>query len=82
MAQLGSITIQAPLEPFLNSAEVGKIFGVSARTIERWAEEGTFPPAKTQGRNRVWSNLAVAAYMLWMQVGPEQKESKAGPESE
>ena len=82
MAQLGTITIQAPVEPFLTSSEVGKVFGVSGKTIERWAEEGTFPPAKTQGRNRVWSNLAVAAYMLWMQVGPEQKESKAGPESE
>ncbi len=73
MTQLGTITIQAPVEPFLTAAEVGKLFGVSARTIERWAEEGTFPPAKTQGRNRVWSNLAVAAYMLWKQVGPEDR---------
>lgn len=74
MAQLGTITIQAPTEPFLSSAEVGRVFSVSGKTIERWAETGTFPPPIVQGRTKVWSNLAVAAYILWCQVGPQQQQ--------
>jgi predicted DNA-binding transcriptional regulator AlpA len=67
--QLGTITIQAPTEPFLTASEVGRVFSVSGKTIERWAETGLFPPPVMRGRQKEWSNEAVGIYIIARKLG-------------
>lgn len=74
--QLGTITIQAPTQPFLLLGEVAKLVGVSEKTIGRWVAAGTFPPPVKVGGRDQWTNLAVGVWMAWQQVCPLSSAQK------
>lgn len=71
MAQLGTITIQAPVDPFLTVAEVSKIIGFSDKVIKKWAESGTFPPSVRIGEREYWTNTAIGVWIAWVQLCPQ-----------
>lgn len=78
------IRIQTPRKKLLTAREVAECVGVdSYKTIERWSADGIFPPSTTRGREKVWSNLAVTAWLLWKTVCPGVVDPKEkGDESE
>lgn len=68
----GTATIRVPDKPLLSLDEVKVCVGYSVRTIRRWVAEGKFPrPKKIAGGGRKWSNMAVAAWLLWQEYAPD-----------
>jgi excisionase family DNA binding protein len=43
---------QPSMEELMTPAEVGRLFGVTAKTASRWADEGQLDSVKTLGGNR------------------------------
>ena len=80
MAQLGTITIQAPTDAFLTLAEVCRVIDRTDKVVKAWVKAGYFPPSIPLGGKEVWTNLAVGVWMAWVQVCP-QKPPEA-PDSE
>lgn len=45
---------QIEIDHLLSREEVAKIYGVSIPTVDRWAREGTLPPAFKIGKTTRW----------------------------
>lgn len=73
MAQLGTITIQAPLEPLLNLADVCRVIDKSEKTVKGWVKSGYFPPPIRVGGGDSWTNYSVGVWLAWIQVCPQKE---------
>lgn len=72
-----TITIPAPGQPFLTADEVGKVFGVSGKTVTRWVMQGEFPaPIKVHGKP-VWPARTVAVWIAYQEIKPTQPASES-----
>lgn len=62
---------------FLTATEVASLFGVTPRTIVRWAKAGKFPSARTMGGHRRFrpSEVAVVYEQLMGAPMPERVAS-------
>ena len=45
-------TSESSIDELMTPAEVGRLFGVTAKTASRWADEGQLDSVKTLGGNR------------------------------
>ena len=59
---------------FLRSGEVGRILGVSAKTIDRWADAGKIGHVVTLGGHRRFRAADVAAIASLMQPARQARE--------
>lgn len=70
--QWGSTPIRVPEQPLLTLAEVSTAVGYSTKTVQRWVRDGVFPPPlKIAGGGFRWSNVAIGAWLLWLDYSPK-----------
>jgi len=67
-------TIRVPEMHFLSLNQVSAAIGFSPKQIRTMIKNGKFPQGKRIEfhKNKRWSALTVAAFLLWMEVGPER----------
>lgn len=61
------------LRPLLDIRELSRILGVAPKTIYRWAEEGTGPPALKVGRLLRWDPATVHRWIQAQQTSASQE---------
>lgn len=50
------------LDNYLTPAQAAKYFGVTAKTINRWADDGLIPTVRTSGQHRRYLLSEVLAF--------------------
>lgn len=73
------VTVRAPDAPFLDWEDVKEITGFAETTIRRMIRDGQFPP---QLRGGGWSDMQIAAWMLWRTHGPRPQDEAGEDEAE
>lgn len=56
---------------YLRASEVARLFRVSRRTIQRWADDGKLPHGRTLGGQRVFDRAEIAEQLEKMYRGEE-----------
>lgn len=64
----GTAPIRVPDKSLLSIGEVAEALGYSERSLRTMIRDGAFPPGKSvAGRDIRWSNMTVAAWLLWVE---------------
>ncbi len=64
-------------KPLLTPGEVARLFGVSPKTVTRWADAGKLTPIRTLGGHRRYR--ASEVYRLFEEVMPSTTEDRQEP---
>lgn len=64
----GTAPIRVPDKSLLSIGEVADALGYSDKTVRAFIKDGIFPPGKAiAGGEQRWSNMTVAAWLLWVE---------------
>lgn len=61
--------------PYLTSSEVGRILGVSGKTVDRWADAGRIACVVTLGKHRRFAREEVMRVAALMGAAPSAPEA-------